>query len=309
MWIAQWQRKGGKMKKIILLLCIFLLYTALFAQEKVLKINFWRVENLYGFDELKSEALPEGVQEFTYFDSFSSGLKTVVVSDSISYDSSDINEIVLSSDFFGRDCLQILFKETGVEKMASFTGANIGNNILMEFNGIVIANARVMEKISTGSLQLSLPESKNIQYQIIQLFECKNEINIQLPEKQIYIKTKTATTNYDDVDEKNITQLASNFFYSIFEKSDDSYKEYVLPESQNSIADLVEIFRSKYRNCTIQIEETKSISSLIIRKFKGKNVPMLLYFYVNNIDYGFSEQIIFVIDETGKLKIKQITLK
>ena len=36
---------------------------------------------------------------------------------------------------------------------------------------------------------------------------------------------------------------------------------------------------------------------------------MPLYFYVNNGDYGFSEQIIFVIDETGKLKIKQMTLK
>lgn len=199
------------MKKIIILLSSLLLYTGLFAQEKVLSMNFWRVEDLYEFDESKTKALPEGVQEFTYFDSFSTGLKTVFVSDSISYDSSDIDEIILSSDFFGNDCLRILFKETGKEKMASFTEANIGNNILMEFNGIVIANAMVREKISSGSLQLSIPESKNILYQIIQLFECKNEINIQIPENQIYIKTKTAISNYDDVDEKNITQLATNF--------------------------------------------------------------------------------------------------
>ena len=79
--------------------------------------------------------------------------------------------------------------------------------------------------------------------------------------------------------------------------------------SQKRIAELVEIFRSKYQDCTIQVAETESISSLIIRKLKGKNVPMPLYFYVNNGDYGFGEQIIFVIDETGELKIKQMTLK
>ena len=300
---------GCKMKKIIIILCSLLLYTGLFAQEKVLTMNFWRIEDLYELDESKPDALPEGFQEFTYFDSFSSGLKTVVVSDSISYDSSDIDEIILSSDFFGQDCLKILFKETGTEKMASFTEANIGNNVLMEFNGIVIANANVREKISSGSLQLLIPESKNILYQIIQLFECKNEINLQMPEKLIYIKTKSAISEYDNVDNKNPTQLATNFFCAVFEKTDDSYKEYVLPDSQKRIAELVEIFRSKYQDCTIQVAETESISSLIIRKFKGKNVPMPLYFYVDNGDYGFGEQIIFVIDETGKLKIKQMTLK
>lgn len=297
------------MEKIIILLSSLLLYTGLFAQEKVLSMNFWRVEDLYEFDESKTKALPEGVQEFTYFDSFSTGLKTVLVSDSISYDSSDIDEIILSSDFFGNDCLRILFKESGAEKMASFTEANIGNNILMEFNGIVIANAMVRDKISSGSLQLSIPESKNILYQIIQLFECKNEINIQIPENQIYIKTKTAISNYDDVDEKNITQLATNFFCSVFEKSDDSYKEYVLPESQNRIAELVEIFRSKYQDCTIQIAETESLSSLVIRKYKGMNIPIPLYFRVNNGGYDVCEDIIFVIDKSGKLKIKQMTLK
>ena len=125
----------------------------------------------------------------------------------------------------------------------------------------------------------------------------------------IYIKTKSAISEYDNVDKKNPTQLATNFFCAVFEKTDDSYKEYVLPDSQKRIAELVEIFRSKYQDCTIQVAETESISSLIIRELKGKNVPMPLYFYVNNGDYGFGEQIIFVIDETGKLKIKQMTLK
>ncbi len=301
--------KKKKMKKIIIiLLCSLLLCTGLSAQEKVLEMCFWRVEDLYDFDESKPEILPEGFQEFNYFASFALGLKTVTVSDSIGYDSSDIDEIILSSDSFGRDCLKIIFNESGKEKLASFTEANIGNHILMEFNGTVIANAKVMEKIYGGSLQISIPESKNIQYQIIQLFECKNEINLQIPEKLIYIKTGPKITEYDNVDKKNLTQLATNFFHAVFEKSDDSYKEYVLPDSQESIAELVEIFRSKYLDCAIQVADTESISSLIIRKFKGKNIPMPLYFYVNNGDYSFSEHIIFMIDKTGELKIKQMTL-
>ena len=53
------------MKKIIIILCSLLLYTGLFAQEKVLTMNFWRIEDLYELDESKPDALPEGFQKIT----------------------------------------------------------------------------------------------------------------------------------------------------------------------------------------------------------------------------------------------------
>ena len=39
------------------------------------------------------------------------------------------------------------------------------------------------------------------------------------------------------------------------------------------------------------------------------NIPIPLYFRVNNGGYDVCEDIIFVIDKSGKLKIKQMTLK
>ena len=290
------------MKKYCLSFLLVLFAADMFADEKSV-LNFHVVDASVSSDDLHN--LQEGLKVFSYFDSKAHEMKTAVTSQTVSFDSSTIESIKLINDVFGFPCIEIDFNMTGADLLDKLTGSSIGKNLIMETNGSVIFNAMVRERISGGKLSVSNCGNEPL-YEVLLNFDCENQTTLRIPEKLVCLKEGKNYKTYADDSADNVTQLAAAFFLSVFTKNDASYEEYILPDSLQTMEVKVKSFRNNFRDCTIYAAETESLKKSLLKIYKGRDIQVPLYIYIDNGTYHIHESLIFVIDDNGRLKIQDI---
>lgn len=269
-----------------------------FAEQERAVISFYTISP----DESDST-----LESFTYFEKFSTGTRTVMVEDKVDFFESEINLISINYDQFIPNVynINIKLRESGRQKIADYTERNLGREALLLSGPTVLANPVIRTHITGNTLQLSTP-TLSIIYKLMELFDCKNNTSLRLPDELICVKNESSISLCAECNLKNPSDVATNFFFCVFSEKD--FDQYVLPEHKESLEKLAEIFRTRYRECRIFIEKTNELPKKITRKFKGQNVPCPIYIKIEGDDFCLQESLILVIDNEGNLKVKGLTL-